>query len=156
MHCARWLLFKRHKTTSHWCVNCSSHKTWWHTVELKSEFLLSGLDRGEWSESRSSCLTPWGRDPSIRCTVGCVWTCRSTSSQSNIPGRSHSTEQSQLIFSSVPVISPAHRVAWQRAKIQLRLPWRRKLRLEYRMYQNDWSGLEVDCIHKYGEETYKY
>jgi len=27
---------------------------------------------------------------------------------------------------------------------------------EYRVYQNDWSGLEVDYIHKYGEETYKY
>jgi hypothetical protein len=26
----------------------------------------------------------------------------------------------------------------------------------YRAYQNDWSGLEVDYIHKYGEETYKY
>ena len=23
----------------------------------------------------------------------------------------------------------------------------------YRVYQNDWSGLEVDYIHKYGEET---
>ena len=22
------------------------------------------------------------------------------------------------------------------------------------MYQNDWSGLEVDYIHKHGEETY--
>jgi hypothetical protein len=27
---------------------------------------------------------------------------------------------------------------------------------EYRVFQNDWSGLEVDYIHKYGEETYKY
>ena len=26
----------------------------------------------------------------------------------------------------------------------------------YRVYQNYWSGLEVDYIHKYGEETYKY
>jgi hypothetical protein len=26
----------------------------------------------------------------------------------------------------------------------------------YRVYQNDWSGLEVDYIYKYGEETYKY
>ena len=26
----------------------------------------------------------------------------------------------------------------------------------YRVYQNDWSGLEVDYIHKFGEETYKY
>jgi hypothetical protein len=26
----------------------------------------------------------------------------------------------------------------------------------YRLYQNDWSGLEVDYIHKFGEETYKY
>jgi len=26
----------------------------------------------------------------------------------------------------------------------------------YRVYQNDWSGLEVDYIHKYGEETYEY
>ena len=26
----------------------------------------------------------------------------------------------------------------------------------YRVYQNDWSGLEADYIHKYGEETYKY
>jgi hypothetical protein len=25
----------------------------------------------------------------------------------------------------------------------------------YRVYQNDWSGLKVDYIHKYGEETYK-
>jgi hypothetical protein len=24
-----------------------------------------------------------------------------------------------------------------------------------RVYQNYWSGLEVDYIHKYGEETYK-
>jgi len=28
--------------------------------------------------------------------------------------------------------------------------------IKYRMYQNDWSRLEVDYIHKYGEETYKY
>jgi len=27
---------------------------------------------------------------------------------------------------------------------------------KYRVYQNDWSRLEVDYIHKYGEETYKY
>ena len=26
----------------------------------------------------------------------------------------------------------------------------------YRVYQNDWSGLEVDYIHKYGEQTNKY
>jgi len=26
----------------------------------------------------------------------------------------------------------------------------------YRVYQNDWSGLEVDYIHTYGEKTYKY
>jgi len=26
----------------------------------------------------------------------------------------------------------------------------------YMMYQNNWSGLEVDYINKYGEETYKY
>ena len=26
----------------------------------------------------------------------------------------------------------------------------------YRVYQNNWSGLVVDYIHKYGEETYKY
>jgi len=26
----------------------------------------------------------------------------------------------------------------------------------YRVYQNDWSVLEVDYIHKYGEKTYKY
>jgi len=26
----------------------------------------------------------------------------------------------------------------------------------YRVYQNNWSGLEVDYIHRYGEETYKY
>ena len=26
----------------------------------------------------------------------------------------------------------------------------------YRVYQYDWSRLEVDYIHKYGEETYKY
>jgi hypothetical protein len=26
----------------------------------------------------------------------------------------------------------------------------------YRVYQNEWSGLEVDYIYKYGEETYKY
>jgi len=26
----------------------------------------------------------------------------------------------------------------------------------YRVYQNDCSSLEVDYIHKYGEETYKY
>jgi len=24
----------------------------------------------------------------------------------------------------------------------------------YRVYQNDWSGFEVDCIHKYGEQNY--
>ena len=28
--------------------------------------------------------------------------------------------------------------------------------LKYRVYQNDWGGVEVDYIHKYGEETYKY
>jgi hypothetical protein len=28
--------------------------------------------------------------------------------------------------------------------------------LAYRVYQNDWSGLEVGYIHKYGEQTYKY
>jgi len=27
---------------------------------------------------------------------------------------------------------------------------------QYRVYQNDWSGLEVDYFHKYGENTYKY
>jgi len=27
--------------------------------------------------------------------------------------------------------------------------------LLYRVYQINWSGLEVDYIHKYGEETYK-
>jgi len=26
----------------------------------------------------------------------------------------------------------------------------------YRMYQNDWSGFEVNYIHKYGEQNYKY
>jgi hypothetical protein len=26
----------------------------------------------------------------------------------------------------------------------------------YRVYQNDWSSMKVDYIHKYGEETYKY
>ena len=26
----------------------------------------------------------------------------------------------------------------------------------YRVYQNDWSGFEVDCIHKYGEQNYKF
>jgi len=26
----------------------------------------------------------------------------------------------------------------------------------YRVYKNDWSGFEVDYIHKYGEENYKY
>jgi len=30
------------------------------------------------------------------------------------------------------------------------------IRFTVRVYQNDWSGLEVDYIHKYGEETYKY
>jgi hypothetical protein len=32
--------------------------------------------------------------------------------------------------------------------------WR--VTLLYRVYQNDWCGLEVDYIHKYGEDTYKY
>ena len=27
---------------------------------------------------------------------------------------------------------------------------------KYRIYQNDWSGFEVDYIHKYGEQNYKY
>jgi len=26
----------------------------------------------------------------------------------------------------------------------------------YRVYQNDWSGFEVDYIQKYGEQNYKY
>ena len=26
----------------------------------------------------------------------------------------------------------------------------------YRVYQNDWSGFEVDYIHKYGEQNYKF
>jgi len=26
----------------------------------------------------------------------------------------------------------------------------------YRVYQNDWTGFEVDYIHKYGEQNYKY
>jgi len=26
----------------------------------------------------------------------------------------------------------------------------------YRVYQNDWGGFEVDYIHKYGEQNYKY
>jgi len=26
----------------------------------------------------------------------------------------------------------------------------------YRVYQNAWSSLEVDYIHKYGEQNYKY
>jgi len=29
-------------------------------------------------------------------------------------------------------------------------------RIIYRVYQNDWSGFEVDYIHKYGEQKYKY
>jgi len=28
--------------------------------------------------------------------------------------------------------------------------------LIYRVYQNDWSGFELDYIHKYGEQNYKY
>jgi len=24
------------------------------------------------------------------------------------------------------------------------------------VYQNDWSGFEVDYFHKYGEQNYKY
>ena len=28
--------------------------------------------------------------------------------------------------------------------------------LIYRVYQNVWSGLEFDYIHKYGEQNYKY
>ena len=28
--------------------------------------------------------------------------------------------------------------------------------MTYRVYQNDWSGFEVDYIHKYGEQNYKY
>jgi len=27
---------------------------------------------------------------------------------------------------------------------------------KYRVYQNVWSSLEVDYIHKYGEQNYKY
>jgi len=27
---------------------------------------------------------------------------------------------------------------------------------KYRVYQNDWSGFEVDYIHKYGEQNYKH
>ena len=27
---------------------------------------------------------------------------------------------------------------------------------KYRVYQNDWSGFEVDYIHKCGEQNYKY
>jgi len=26
----------------------------------------------------------------------------------------------------------------------------------YRVYENDWSGFEVDYIHKYGEQKYKH
>ena len=26
----------------------------------------------------------------------------------------------------------------------------------YRVYQSDWSGFEVDYIHKYGEQNDKY
>jgi len=26
----------------------------------------------------------------------------------------------------------------------------------YRVYQNDWSGFEVDSIHKYGGQNYEY
>jgi hypothetical protein len=26
----------------------------------------------------------------------------------------------------------------------------------YRVYQNNWSGFEVDYIHKYGEQNYEY
>jgi len=26
----------------------------------------------------------------------------------------------------------------------------------YRVYQKDWSSFEVDYIHKYGEQNYKY
>jgi len=26
----------------------------------------------------------------------------------------------------------------------------------YQAYQNDWSSFEVDYIHKYGEQNYKY
>jgi len=28
--------------------------------------------------------------------------------------------------------------------------------VKYRVYQNDWSDFEVDYIHKYGEQNYKY
>jgi len=27
---------------------------------------------------------------------------------------------------------------------------------KYRVYENDWSGFEVDYIHKYGEQNYKH
>jgi len=27
---------------------------------------------------------------------------------------------------------------------------------KYRVYQNEWSGFEVDYIHKYGEQNDKY
>jgi hypothetical protein len=30
------------------------------------------------------------------------------------------------------------------------------LKYIYRVYQNDWSGLEVDYIHRYGEQNYKF
>ena len=30
------------------------------------------------------------------------------------------------------------------------------LEREYRVYQYDWSGFEVDYIHKCGEQNYKY
>jgi len=26
----------------------------------------------------------------------------------------------------------------------------------YRVYQNDWCGFEVDYIHKYGAQNYKF
>jgi len=31
-----------------------------------------------------------------------------------------------------------------------------QLHERYRVYQNDWSGFEVDYIQKYAEENYKY
>ena len=42
-----------------------------------------------------------------------------------------------------------------RTHLQRKLEECAKLSL-YRVYQTDWSGFEVDYIHKYGEQNYKY
>ena len=99
----------------------------------KTKFLLSDLDGGEWSVSCSGCLKPGEREPSTRCTVGCVSPAAlrhdSPISQSVATVLIHPNLYLLVYQSYRPLTSCG--VVWQRTKIQWRLPKERRMKLKY-------------------------